>query len=84
MIWYNTIVIAIKYLFQFPFWGSWNFPTFICQQSVLQSACFTFPYIVGIDRFSEIDFMTFLVPDILLLFFLFVHKTSSKVLGIWT
>jgi hypothetical protein len=73
----------VKYLFQFDFWGDFNRTDPNCAVVDLAN-CMTFANIMGIQRpLDNVSFMSVLVPDVLLLFSLFVHKTSSIYLGIW-
>ena len=77
------LLIGVKYLFQFQFW-QFNKPSPICSNTPLPSSCISFAFILGIIRSATpVGFMSFLVPDILLLFSLFVHKASCIYHGMW-
>eukprot|EP00730_Choanoeca_flexa_P018701 TRINITY_DN9110_c0_g1_i1.p1 TRINITY_DN9110_c0_g1~~TRINITY_DN9110_c0_g1_i1.p1 ORF type:complete len:901 (+),score=178.58 TRINITY_DN9110_c0_g1_i1:368-2704(+) len=79
------IVIVLRYVFRFKFWGSFNAPPPAgdpCEHAYLRDGCLTFARFMGLYRLSDgPGYMWDMVPDILLLVALTVHCSAMKVLG---
>eukprot|EP00045_Choanoeca_perplexa_P018139 m.279369 g.279369 ORF g.279369 m.279369 type:complete len:2344 (-) comp17729_c0_seq13:1260-8291(-) len=79
------VVIILRYIFRFEFWGQFNAPPPVgdpCEDAYLRQGCLTFARFVGIWRLGDgPGYIRDMIPDILLLFVLAIHCAAMKVLG---
>ncbi|EGD80710.1 hypothetical protein PTSG_01300 [Salpingoeca rosetta] len=82
---YSIGTILLKLAFQFEFWGQFNAPAHSeCRQSFFNDGCMDFPRFLGIWRYADTpEFLVDLLPDMLLLLSLFVHRVNLRSLGMW-
>eukprot|EP00050_Salpingoeca_kvevrii_P022903 m.134365 g.134365 ORF g.134365 m.134365 type:complete len:2878 (-) comp9869_c0_seq1:74-8707(-) len=82
---YTEIIIMLKYSFQFDIWGDLNDSNPGCSgNQVYGTSCFSFPKVVGLNRDERtLSFLVSLLPETFLLFSVFLHRMSMKILGIW-
>lgn len=84
---YACSVLVLRYVFQFTFMGEWNAPVDprdSCADCYLRSGCLTFARFVGIARNSDGPLpLTFLLPDLMLVVALGIHRAVLQGLGIW-
>lgn len=87
MLYYSQGVILLKYAFQFQFWGSFNeaVPSEAsCASSLQSDSCFTAANVIGISRERKhVLFLIHLLPDLLLMVGIFIHRAAQMRLGIW-
>jgi hypothetical protein len=87
LVFYTQAVIFVKYLFQFSFWGDFNRPVDDeagCDQTLEANDCFTFASIIGIVREPNHElFLVHLLPDLLVMVSIFIHREMQMRLGLW-
>ena len=85
-IFYTVGEIFLRYAFQLEFWGFNDQPDAgsPCHPVEVHSDCFSAARLIGITRLSDRpEFLTRLIPDILLLISLFLNRIRMQGLGVW-
>lgn len=84
---YTVGTFVLKYIFLFHFWGDFNAPAAPngpCHESYMTTDCLTFARFFGIYRVDDgPHFQAELLPDMLLLMALAVHRLALETLGLW-
>ena len=90
--------IGLRYLFNFSFWGDFNEPRTSergCEDQYFSDGCAYAVRLIGIEREKDADIsvpsgarvdpviLSSLVPDLLLLLFLCVHRATLERMGLW-
>lgn len=87
LLYYTEAVILVKYAFQFQFWGTFNDAVSdeaSCDTSLQSDQCFTVASAIGITREkTHILFLIHVLPDLLQLVAIFLHRSAQMRLGIW-
>jgi hypothetical protein len=83
---YIVALLVMRYFFQFQFLGSFNDPPppgDPCEHSYLRPGCLTFARFLGIWRYDTSGPIVDMVPDVLVLFALILHRASQQYIGLW-
>lgn len=89
----------MRYIFNFTFWGEFNEPMtdqLGCEDEHYSADCSSAVRLFGIERDGDVNlppasanvitrpvFFLSLVPDLLLLLFLCIHRATLERLGLW-
>ena len=82
---YTIAQLMLRYAFHFDFWGDVSRAPDGCDGDSFRTDCASAVVLFGLDRDSTSTrpSATRLIPDLILLFFLGMHKLALQSLGLW-
>lgn len=93
----NQFQVMLRYAFNFSFWGSWNRSredSPYCDGRYFTGDCALATRLIGIERQSDTPYdplngmasptvLSTIIPDVLLLLFLAIHRSALERNGLW-